>query len=318
MTHEHVGNQNRMDRPLDFLWLELTNRCNLQCTHCYAESGPDADVSNQLSAGEHEHLLRQAFDLGCRKVQFIGGEPTLNKDLGKLVAAASGMGYEFIEIFSNLTRLPDDLLHCIKKYNVCVATSVHAPTEAVHDRITRTAGSFSRTIGNLRKLVANGISARVAMVAMAENASLADSTVAFLKDDVGVYEVKVDYQRPFGRASGAEAQLQNLCGACASDTLCIGPSEEVSPCIMSRKWGVGSVKSQSLVEIVSSNRLSTLRNDIGRAVSTQRGFGPDDFASTCDPSADCGPQVCNPVISCHPIDRQPNIARHGDSRAAQH
>lgn len=78
------------------------------------------------------------------------------------------------------------------------------------------------------------------------------------------------------------------------------------------------MKSQSLVEIVSSNRLSTLRNDIGRAVSTQRGFGPDDFASTCDPSADCGPQVCNPVTSYHPIDKQPNIARHGDSRAAQH
>jgi len=51
---------------------ELTNRCNLQCTHCYAESGPDADVSNQLSVGEYEHLLREAFELGCRKVQFIG------------------------------------------------------------------------------------------------------------------------------------------------------------------------------------------------------------------------------------------------------
>ena len=156
------------------------------------------------------------------------------------------------------------------------------------------------------------------MVAMAENASLADSTVTFLKDEVGVNEVKVDYQRPFGRASGAEAQLQNLCGACASGTLCIGPSGEVSPCIMSRKWGVGSVKSLSLVEIVLLNRLSTLRNDIGCAVSTQRGVGADDFASTCDPSADCGPQVCNPVISCHPIDKQPNIARRGDSRAAQH
>jgi MoaA/NifB/PqqE/SkfB family radical SAM enzyme len=72
MTHAHVGNQNCIQGPFDFLWLELTNRCNLQCTHCYAESGPDADVSNQLSVGEYEHLLREAFELGCRKVQFIG------------------------------------------------------------------------------------------------------------------------------------------------------------------------------------------------------------------------------------------------------
>ena len=25
------------DNRLDFLWLELTNRCNLQCVHCYTE-----------------------------------------------------------------------------------------------------------------------------------------------------------------------------------------------------------------------------------------------------------------------------------------
>lgn len=155
---------------------------------------------------------------------------------------------------------------------------------------------------------------------MAENADLTDSTVAFRRNDVGINEVKVDHQRPFGRATGAEEQLQNLCGACANGTLCIGPSGEVSPCIMSKSWGIGSVKSKSLVEIVSSSRLSPIRNDIGHAVSALRGFGSADFAgdnvSTCDPSADCGPQVCNPVISCHPIDKQPNIVRHRDSTCA--
>src|SRR5208283_2388709 len=32
-------------RGLDFLWLELTSRCNLQCVHCYAESGPSSALT---------------------------------------------------------------------------------------------------------------------------------------------------------------------------------------------------------------------------------------------------------------------------------
>jgi MoaA/NifB/PqqE/SkfB family radical SAM enzyme len=26
-------------RPLDFLWLEVTGKCQLACSHCYASSG---------------------------------------------------------------------------------------------------------------------------------------------------------------------------------------------------------------------------------------------------------------------------------------
>ena len=26
--------------PLRFLWLEITGKCQLECTHCYADSGP--------------------------------------------------------------------------------------------------------------------------------------------------------------------------------------------------------------------------------------------------------------------------------------
>ena len=29
---------------LSFLWLEITGNCNLSCSHCYAESGPEVDL----------------------------------------------------------------------------------------------------------------------------------------------------------------------------------------------------------------------------------------------------------------------------------
>ena len=44
-------------KELDFLWLELTERCNLRCVHCYAGSGPGLE-DGPMRTGEHLRILR--------------------------------------------------------------------------------------------------------------------------------------------------------------------------------------------------------------------------------------------------------------------
>src|SRR5262245_57235125 len=92
---------------LDFLWLELTNRCNLRCVHCYTDSHPHSGYRDKLTAHDYESVMDQAFSLGCRKIQFIGGEPQLNPDFSMLLRSTKEIGFEFVEVFSNLTRLDD-------------------------------------------------------------------------------------------------------------------------------------------------------------------------------------------------------------------
>ena len=99
-----------LSTTLDFLWLELTNRCNLQCVHCYTESHPHSGDRDLLTTHDYDRLMREAYDLGCRKLQFIGGEPQLNRDFHRLLVAAKTIGFEFIEVLSNLTQLDDDTL----------------------------------------------------------------------------------------------------------------------------------------------------------------------------------------------------------------
>ncbi len=65
---------------LNFLWLELTTQCNMHCVHCYNESSPTPDRPSLLTSEDYKQVLDDAAALGCRKVQFIGGEPTLRKD----------------------------------------------------------------------------------------------------------------------------------------------------------------------------------------------------------------------------------------------
>src|SRR6266851_4169798 len=95
---------------LDFLWLELTSVCNLECVHCYAESGPYVRKGDDLSPERYAELIIEAAALGCEKVQFIGGEPTLHPALPRLIELASHEGYSFIEVYTNATRIQDPLL----------------------------------------------------------------------------------------------------------------------------------------------------------------------------------------------------------------
>ena len=53
---------------LDLLFVELLGRCNEQCIHCYAESGPHVETA--LERPVVERVLREARALGIESVQF--------------------------------------------------------------------------------------------------------------------------------------------------------------------------------------------------------------------------------------------------------
>lgn len=82
------------------LWLELTRKCNLQCVHCYANSGPDLPISDGMTTHDWLVLLRSSRAEGCSSVQFIGGEPLIYPDLPLLLQEASSLNFEEIEVFT--------------------------------------------------------------------------------------------------------------------------------------------------------------------------------------------------------------------------
>jgi len=84
-----------MNRPDDFVSinLHLTERCDMSCRACFAryergaELGAD-DWHRCLAAIDEETAAK-----GKRKVNFVGGEPTLLPFLGDLIADAKGRGF---------------------------------------------------------------------------------------------------------------------------------------------------------------------------------------------------------------------------------
>ena len=69
-------------RPLEYLRLAVTDRCNLRCFYCMPEQGIQYLPKNQLLT--YEEMLRLTgllAGLGVRKVRITGGEPFVRRDL---------------------------------------------------------------------------------------------------------------------------------------------------------------------------------------------------------------------------------------------
>ncbi|HUW66126.1 MAG TPA: radical SAM protein [Spirochaetia bacterium] len=86
--------------------LEVTDRCNLHCSFCFAGSdGPSIDPSLGTVRGWYQRLLDSG---GPCNIQLSGGEPTLRDDLPQLVALGRCMGFSFIQLNTNGLRLARD------------------------------------------------------------------------------------------------------------------------------------------------------------------------------------------------------------------
>jgi MoaA/NifB/PqqE/SkfB family radical SAM enzyme len=284
-------------KPLRFLWLELTNKCNLTCVHCYAESGPHPSRKDVLTTTDYRRLLAEAAALDCRSVQFIGGEATLHRGLPELIVEARRLGYETIEVFSNGTVLPEKLLKCLADNRVGMAVSVYADDPEVHDAVTGRTGSHRKTITNLQRMAAAGLQIRIGVIAMNLNKDRVERTVAFLRG-LGFDDVGIDHARSIGRGAGVsegDRGLQALCGECWRGSLCVAPDATVSPCVFSKDWSVGSAMESDLSDLVAGSRLREVRDLIRTDVWMPR------QAADRAPTWDCAPTGCCPRNIARPI-----------------
>lgn len=81
-----TGLSDSFRRPIDYLRISVTDRCNLRCVYCMPTDGihlmPHEDI---LSYEEIRTVAEVAAGLGINKIKITGGEPLVRLDLSKLV-----------------------------------------------------------------------------------------------------------------------------------------------------------------------------------------------------------------------------------------
>jgi len=85
-----TGLSDSFSRPINYLRISVTDRCNLRCRYCLPEKGISLLPRNQvLSFEEFATIAEVAAELGITKIRLTGGEPLVREDLPKLVEMLS-------------------------------------------------------------------------------------------------------------------------------------------------------------------------------------------------------------------------------------
>ena len=154
-------------RPLTYVRLAVTDRCNLRCFYCMPAEGIDYLPKKQLLTYEEmERMLQVLAGLGISKVRITGGEPFLRKDLIYFLRQVKAIpGIEEIHITTNgvLTEpyIPDLVNLGIKSVNLSLDTL----DKERFFKITRR-DEFEKVMQTYYALLANYIPVKINAVVM--------------------------------------------------------------------------------------------------------------------------------------------------------
>lgn len=81
-----TGLSDSFQRPIDYLRISVTDRCNLRCVYCMPAEGIRLMSHEDILSYEEIYTVAEAAaDLGIKKVRITGGEPLVRAGLPRLV-----------------------------------------------------------------------------------------------------------------------------------------------------------------------------------------------------------------------------------------
>lgn len=167
--------------------IELTSKCNERCIHCYI---PHEDKLYNIDDNLYFQTIKQLKDIGIISVSLSGGEPMLHPNFIEFLKA-SQEGDFYVNIFTNLTLLNEEIIKLMKNNRTSVYVSLYSMNEVNHDAITQMKGSFNKTKSNILKLIENNIPVYINCPIMDYNKNDYNEVYKWAKDLN--LEVRVDY-----------------------------------------------------------------------------------------------------------------------------
>jgi radical SAM protein with 4Fe4S-binding SPASM domain len=194
-----------MYRPVVF-W-NLTDRCNLSCTHCYSRSGPGRTTEGELTTAEAFGVIDDLADMGVPLILFTGGEPLMRADLFELAAYARNRGLK-IALSTNGTLITSDIARRIKESGIEYAgISLDGANAETHDRFRNFPGAFDQTIRAFSACKEAGLRCGVRVTLTKENCRELEPLVD-LALSLGASRFCLYWLVPAGRGNESYARLQ--------------------------------------------------------------------------------------------------------------
>jgi MoaA/NifB/PqqE/SkfB family radical SAM enzyme len=271
-----------------FLELEVTGFCQLRCVHCYAGSGPHGGRGTMTTA-DWKQVIDQAAAIGVKMVQFIGGEPTLDPDLPRLIRHALGADLK-VYVYSNLVHVTPELWELFSQPGMFLGTSWYSAMPAIHGEITGSRASYARTRANIAEAIRRGIPVRAAIVEVMPGQETGQAAAELRR--LGVTDIRIRRAQGVGRAAhdGSGEDLSELCGHCGLDRAAVLSDGQLVPCAIGRWLDCGNVHDTPLADLLPGAAWQHTLSLVPRHADV-RACAPDNCPPASD-GDDCPPASC--------------------------
>ena len=273
---------------------ELTYRCQAQCIHCYnpgatrndSERSGRADIE-ELSLEDYYRIIDDLCANGLTSATITGGDPFMHPYTWQIIDYLYKHDIS-VSVYTNGLGLIGKEERLAVYYPYKVQCSLYSGDPEVHDKITRTKGSWKRTVSVMDKLHELGIPVDIACPIMQTNLKtyfgvkpymqkygsqlafdvmLTDSidgdkcvskhlrlnpeqlSVVLLDEDV-IQHIELDRSITYSTPNRTFLN-GSPCGA-LKNSFCINPNGNVTPCCAFHKV-LGNIKVKKIKEIVEGS-----------------------------------------------------------------
>lgn len=190
--------------PIDSLHFELTNRCNLNCVHCYNNSGSHFSQKENMTIKRwidfSNYLVKKG---GVYETILSGGEPFLLGDAVLDIMDILNEGRDKKRWFYLLTNgfyLTDERIEKLSKYRYhWLQISIDGASATYHDGFRKMQGSWERAVKAAKKVALCGIPLKIAHCVTPYNINEVDE-MCELAYSLGASEIVVGGISHSGRA----------------------------------------------------------------------------------------------------------------------
>ena len=151
--------------------INLTQRCNLNCVHCYLGS-PDSELrsqENELHTEQWLTIIDQLTEVGCLNLLLTGGEVLLRPDFEVIYEKAVKNGI-LVTVYTNGVLINDRILSLFADLPPqMVEISLYGATASTYESVTRVKGSFAKCIAGIKGLFQKSIKFKLKTMILAQN-----------------------------------------------------------------------------------------------------------------------------------------------------
>lgn len=170
-------------RPLlESLEIELTERCNNRCIHCYInqDAGDREQRVREMNTETVLRVIGEAAELGCLRVTLSGGEPLLRQDFREIYLYARRAGIA-VTLCTNGCLIEEELADLFSRYppGQPIVVTLYGMNEQSYAAVSGVAGGYDLAMQGVQRLVERQVPVLIKGVYTVYTADEVDEIEAF-------------------------------------------------------------------------------------------------------------------------------------------